>query len=106
MRVWKLNPKFLCNQHLLGEHLEVHMFVNAVKDKKHIQGYVNNGLVEIHNLVKRHEELAREMKCRGFKHKSPIGKIKLYKAGKIDVKRSINDLRKRCKNCRHFLKSF
>lgn len=106
MRVWKLNPKFLCNQHLLGEHLEVHMFINAVKTKKRILGYINNGLVEVHNLVKRHEELAQEMKRRGFNHKSPIRKVKLYKAGRVDVNRSVKDLRKRCEDCKTRLKNF
>ncbi len=106
MRVWKLNPEFLCNKHILGEHLEVHMFVNDVKAKKRIQGYIYNGLVEVHNLVRRHEELVKEMKHRGFRHKSPIGKVNLYKAGKIGIKRSVRDLRKRCKDCKSLLKNF
>jgi len=82
------------------------MFISAVREKKHIKGYINNGLVEVHNLIKRHEELAKEMKRRGFKHKSLIGRVKLYKAGRVDIKRSVNDLRKRCKNCRTLLKDF
>ena len=31
MRDWKVNPKLLCRQHLLGNHLEVHMFVGTLR---------------------------------------------------------------------------
>ena len=26
MRMWLVDPKFMCNQHLLGEHVEMHSF--------------------------------------------------------------------------------
>ena len=84
----------------------MHMFANSIRLKKPIKGYIDNGLVEVHNLIKRHDELAWEMKRRGFKHRSPLGKIKLWKEGKVDVSRSIKDLKKRCKNCRKLLKKF
>lgn len=104
--MWKVNPRMMCRQHLLGEHLELHMFANNIKLGKRIQGYIDNGLVEVHNIVKRHERLVKEMKRRGFKHKSPISRPKLWKEGSVDVKRSVNDLKKRCKECRKLLKGF
>ena len=27
MRMWMVNPGFMCNKHLLGEHVECHMLV-------------------------------------------------------------------------------
>ena len=95
-----MDPKKLCRQHLLGEHLEMHMFASEIKAGKKIRGYIKNGLVEVHNIVKRHDALAKEMKRRGYHHKSPIAKPKLWKEGKVDVSRSIKDLKKRCKECR------
>ena len=26
MRMWMVNPRIMCRQHLLGEHVEIHMF--------------------------------------------------------------------------------
>ncbi len=102
--MWKVPPKFLCNQHLLGEHLEMHMFASAVKEKKKIDGYLRNGLVEVHNIKKRHEELVSEMLRRGMHHYSPLPKFRAYHAGKVDVKNSLRVLAKRCKECRRRMK--
>ena len=30
MRMWMIDPKLLCRKHLLGEHLEIHMFVGTI----------------------------------------------------------------------------
>lgn len=66
MRDWKINPKFLCNQHLLGNHVEIHMFAGCIDKNKSFDGYIEKGLVEVHNLEIRHNELAKEMKRRGM----------------------------------------
>lgn len=102
--MWNVNPKMMCRQHLLGEHLEMHMFASNIRDGKGLKGYVDNGIVEVHNIVKRHDALAREMKLRGYRHRSPVIKPRLWKAGKVDVKNSIRVLRERCKACRKLLK--
>ena len=75
MRMWLVNPKHMCQKHLCGEHVEMHMFIGCLIRDKNIDGYIQKGLVEIHNIVKRHNALAREMKKRGMKHKSPIAKL-------------------------------
>ena len=104
MRMWKVSPKKLCDRHLLGEHVEMHMFAGNVKRKKNISGYVRKGLVEINNIKKRHDELAKEMLLRGFKHKSPLKKFKGSVLGKIDINKSERELMKRCAKCRKLLK--
>ena len=92
----------MCDQHLLGEHVEMHMFVGCLKQDKSIAGYIDNDLVEVHNIGKRHDRLVKEMKRRGFKHKSklPEYKQKNEKLGKVDTVKNKKELFKRCKKCR------
>lgn len=104
MRMWKINPRKLCRQHLLGEHLEMHMFASCIKQGKCLKGYIKSNLVEIHNIKARHDMLAKEMIKRGYKHKSPMRSFKTIKQGKVNVKRNIKQLRNRCKICRKLLK--
>ena len=33
MRMWGVDPKQMCRQHLLGEHVELHMQAGAVLEK-------------------------------------------------------------------------
>jgi len=99
MRMWNVNPGQMCNQHLLGEHVECHMFVGTLNKNKNINGYINKGLVEVHNIEKRHNELVNEMIKRGMKHKSPLPKYKKKKVGKINSEKNMIELKKRCKKC-------
>jgi hypothetical protein len=98
MRMWNVNPRIMCRNHLLGEHLEMHMFVGCLNKGKSIEGYLD-GLLEIHNLKKRHRELVKEMGRRGYNHNSPLPKFKVKKRGKINSKKSRKELLKRCKKC-------
>jgi hypothetical protein len=100
MRMWKVSPKKLCVKHLLGEHVEMHMFRSNVVKKRNLSGYIKKGLVEIHNIKKRHDELAREMVLRGMKHNSPMKKFKGKVLGKVDIAKNEKELIKRCKECR------
>lgn len=79
MRMWNVDPKFMCREHLLGEHVEMHMFVGTFKRKMKIDGYILNGLVEPENVKQRHDILVKEMEARGYNHKSPI------EVGDIDI---------------------
>ena len=56
MRMWMIDPTMLCMKHLLGEHVELHMFVGTINKNKKLDGYRKNGLVEIHNIQSRHLE--------------------------------------------------
>lgn len=102
MRQWHINPKLLCRKHLLGEHVEHHMFIGALQKEKSIQGFIDKGLVEVETLLDRHEELAKELKRRGYNHKSPLQADKnlLYSAGKVDKEANLRELYKRCPKCR------
>ena len=100
MRMWNIPPSKMCDQHLLGKHVECHMFVGTLNQGKSVEGYLNNGLLEIHNLRKRHDRLAREMQMRGMNHESPLSEFREVKIGKINSKQNKIELNKRCKECR------
>jgi len=98
----------MCNKHLLGEHVEIHMFIGSIRKGISITGYIKNDLLEPKSIYKRHNEIAEEMKKRGFNHRSPLPKINLssiiikeYLNHRIDWRNSYNDLLSRCINCRN-----
>jgi hypothetical protein len=75
MRIWDINPGYLNDKSLLGEHRELHGIVSIlVNDKK---GYAKhpetlrwkgcNGA-----LAQRHAMLQAEMSLRGFREQSPV----------------------------------
>ncbi len=99
MRMWMVNPKIMCRQHLLGEHVEIHMFVGTLSRGKSVKGYLEKGLLEVHNLYWRHEELVEEMKRRGTAHHGREMEI-CRKAGAIDRKKNLEELLKRCSRCK------
>lgn len=107
MRMWLVDPKLMCRQHLLGEHVEIHMFVGFVKKGKSIKGFIDKGLLEPSMITKRHDDLVHEMLKRGYNHKSPlIVPDEFYKMDDflceniVDVDESLNELFMRCDECR------
>lgn len=104
MRMWMVNPKILCRKHLLGEHVEHHMFIGTLAEGKAIAGYLANNLMEPAMLYARHDQLAAEMVSRGYKHKSPLRVIELALPDeqtevKVDSEASLLDLVNRCPEC-------
>lgn len=102
--MWLINTEIMCRQHLLGEHLECHMFVSHINKQKSIRGYLDNNLLEPLSLTKRHNQLVKEMIQRGYHHKSPLNTVNLsYLSGvkdwKINIDRSLKELLKRCNEC-------
>ena len=100
MRMWNVDPKLLCRQHLLGEHNENHSFVGTLNKKISIKGFIDKGLLEIHNLRKRHHELEIEMISRGYKHNSPLKEFEEITLGNVNSEENLKDLCKRCSSCR------
>lgn len=75
MRVWDIPPLFLCRQHLLGEHREVHALW-SIMEKGH-GGYSNHPETKRWYeargaLYLRHQAVVAEMRRRGYDHESPI----------------------------------
>ena len=77
MRIWDLPPKILCRKHLLGEHLELHCIWTIVTEGR--KGYAHHPETlrwrgNLKALYNRHDELVKEMKNRGYQHKSKLDK--------------------------------
>lgn len=116
MRMWMVDPRIMCRQHLLGEHVEHHMFVGSIAKGLDMTGYLKLNLLEPASLFKRHEELVEEMGKRGYNHKSPllcppcapvvpervyIGVERVWSIGvKVDRDASLAELLRRCPECR------
>ncbi len=104
MRMWLINPKIMCNRHLLGEHVEMHMFIGSINKGKSLDGYILNGELDISKIEKRHEELEQEMLLRGMKHHSPLEEFSINKinflGNLIDVDKNLKELLSRCKDCK------
>ena len=111
MRMWMVDPGLMCDRHLLGEHVECHMFTGQLKRKRNIDGYIENGLLEPASLNSRHDELAGEMIKRGFKHKSPLKNFgagylpKKQQKFRVDRESSYKELKKRCVRCRQMARN-
>lgn len=95
-----VDPKLLCRKHLCGEHAECHMFVGTINKNISIQGYIDKGLLEVHNLVSRHEELSQELTRRNYNHKSPLPLFESWYEGSVDSDANIKELARRCPECR------
>jgi hypothetical protein len=75
MRIWDVEPRCLCRQHLLGEHRELHGLWNILVQGK--RGYSMHPETRrwegrLAALYARHEELVAEMSRRGYRHASPL----------------------------------
>ena len=77
MRIWDINPGFLNDKSLLGEHRELHGIHSIISKGK--SGYSRHPetlrwISHLSALVIRHELLVEEMKLRGFNHYSPLNR--------------------------------
>lgn len=100
MRMWNVNPVNLCRQHLLGEHLEMHMFAGTIRKGISIQGYIEKGQVNPREIKNRHDMLAVEMIRRGYIHSSPLNfDCDVLPISEVNVLENELELQKRCFHC-------
>ena len=106
MRMWMINPKHMCNRHLLGEHGELHKFMHNWQKRHKIDGRIAGNAIEPMSYQERHESLAREMTARGFNHKSPLNQPDFsylpleQRLFAVDREASLKMLIERCEHCR------
>ena len=112
MRMWGIDPKLLCRNHLLGEHNEIHKHRHNFVKKHNITKRINPVVqIEPENMKKRHDEISEEMTNRGYNHKSPYEQPNLShlkpeeRYAKIDLNISIIDLTQRCTECTKRIKN-
>lgn len=75
MRIWDIDPGFLNDKSLLGEHRELHGIISIYSNNK--KGYSRHPETlrwrdAMSGLAIRHQLLAAEMQLRGFNHWSPL----------------------------------
>jgi len=98
MRMWMVDPKLMCKQHLVGEHGEIHKHRHNFVKGHSIAG--RRGQIEPTAMQKRHDELAAFL-CN---HKSPYKQPDLsgynLDGFVVDVQESLAELSRRCSKCR------
>jgi len=75
VRIWDIDADRLCDQHLLGEHRELHAIWSILTTGK--RGYAHHPETlrwrgRLAALYARHDEQVNEMRSRGFRHHSPL----------------------------------
>ena len=100
--MWDVDPNKLCRKHLLGEHVEMHMFAGTIRKGISIAGYIKNGLVNPFMITIRHDQLAEEMKKRGYNHQSDLD-FSSYglELIPIDIEANGKELTRRCPECKN-----
>jgi hypothetical protein len=100
--MWNIPPEVMCNKHLLGEHVEMHLIVGTILKGKSIKGYIEKGLVETDNIRKRHDELVHEMIFhRQMNHNSPLPEFTTEEAGNVADNWDL--LASRCPRCKRLM---
>lgn len=106
MRMWMIDPALLCNQHLLGEHGELHKFLHNWQQRQPILKRLEGNAMEPLSYKCRHDGLAKEMVRRGMRHQSPLAQPDFsylpedQQAYRVDVEKNSVLLCQRCEACR------
>ena len=98
-----VDPKIMCRQHLLGEHVECHMLYGSIVEGLYKHTPKRAKILCPERLHFRHYQLSEEMRSRGYNHKSPMLPYpRGYKPdrGEISVSDSLGELLHRCPSCR------
>ena len=94
-----VNSELMCDRHLLGEHVEIHMLSGSIGRNKSIEGFLH-GLVNPNLMKTRHDALADEMTRRGMRHKSPLEEIDYrITCSEISAQDNMKELARRCPRC-------
>lgn len=96
-----VDPRIMCRKHLLGEHVEHHMFVASINRGLSLTGYLDGNLLEPESLGSRHAALVEEMLARGYAHSSPLPEVRrALPSRRINREAALADLLARCPECR------
>jgi len=127
MRDWGVPVECLCDQHLRGMHVEMHMIAGilnkeeqAKKNGEKYRGYRSESFtkftqhlekgttdvytltsyIAIHLVRQRHDEVAMEMERRGDTHRSLLPPFPERVEGVINTEGNLIELARRCPRCR------
>lgn len=103
-RMWGIDPRSLCDAHLLGEHAELHQLVGIIEKHPHgmamLRGYAERAQIDTRRIQSRHDSLAEELARREFTHDSPLSYTDELALGSIDREKNRLELAARCPACR------
>ena len=90
MRVWDIEPKYLCRKHLLAEHRELHGLWNILTKHGGVGGYSRHPetlrwVGKEKALFLRHGALVEEFTRRGYEHHTPLDETLAVGSGIQDV---------------------
>ena len=101
----KLTP-YLCRQHLLGAHSELHKFRHNFVKRHSINGRIYPVIqIEPSRMESYHNELVDEMERRGYNHNSPYEQPDLsylpdeQRYAEVSFMENYNTLIERCPDC-------
>ena len=99
--MWMVDPSVMCRQHLLGEHVECHMFRGSLLKGRSLQGFSEAGLLDSRRLARRHHDLVAEMTRRGYGHASPLPEDfdEMGAMSDVDPVAAARELASRCDMC-------
>jgi hypothetical protein len=111
MRMWMIDPKLMCMQHLLGEHGEIHKHRHNFVKGHSIAGRIEGNAVEPMAMKSRHDELEAEIvrraieagrkpPCSPFEQPDLSAYPEEQRVYRIDVDASMEMLVERCEDCR------
>lgn len=80
MRIWDIAPKYLCRNHLLAEHRELHGLWNILTKHNSKGGYSRHPetlrwIGKEKALYNRHKSIVDEFLLRGYKHHTPLDRL-------------------------------
>lgn len=95
-----IDPKILCRKHLLGEHGEIHKHRHNFVKRHRMDG--RKGQIEPEAMESRHDDLAKEMLRRGYKHQSPFEQpdTSYLPEMRVNPEDALKDLITRCEECK------
>ena len=104
MRMWMLNPKIMCRQHILGEHNEIHKHLPSLLKGINIDGrYKDKPQIQLRSIFDRHFELSQYMNHKSLLPYNDYLLIRNYSKYfnvKVDLRYNFWDLWLRCPKCR------
>ena len=105
-----IDPEYMCDKHILGEHGELHKHRHIFEKQHSISGRIDP-IVQIEPmfLKQRHDALVEEMEARGMNHDSPFAWVNVSylphseRMAQVDMEYNIQDLADRCPACAELL---
>ena len=105
MRMWMIDPKLMCIQHINGEHNEIHKHRHNFVNKDSIKGRIIPVVqIEPQSMKKRHDELANFLNHKSEYEQPDVSYLpKKFQEAKVDINESIKELKRRCPECRRII---